>query len=216
MRLLLIRHGQTTANVGGILDTKAPGPSLTELGREQAAALPEALAGAGIEALFVSTLVRTHQTIAPLAAALGLEPVELAGLREVEAGTLEDRADQEAYDGYIGPLHAWVEGDLSVRVGGGEDGHDFLARYDEAIRAVAASGAAVAACVSHGAAIRTWSTARGLADGGQFLRDHELGNTGVVTLEGDPDAGWELVAWEGTPAAGGAAAAVTADPTGRG
>ena len=30
MRLLLIRHGQTPANVRGELDTAAPGPGLTD------------------------------------------------------------------------------------------------------------------------------------------------------------------------------------------
>lgn len=215
MRLLLIRHGQTTANVGGILDTKAPGPSLTELGREQAAALPSALQDAGIEALFVSTLLRTHQTMAPLAAALGIQPMPLDGLREVEAGDLEDRADQEAYEGYIDPVHRWAEGHLDVRLLGGPSGHEFFARYDDAVAEIAASGVAVAAAVSHGAAIRVWATTRGLSDDGSFLREHELGNTGVVTLDGSPDAGWTLVSWAGSPV-GGVGAGVAADPTGRG
>ena len=44
MRILFIRHGQTPANVAGILATDHPGPGLTELGEQQAAALPNALA----------------------------------------------------------------------------------------------------------------------------------------------------------------------------
>ena len=32
MHLLLIRHGQSAANVAGILETRAPGPGLTALG----------------------------------------------------------------------------------------------------------------------------------------------------------------------------------------
>ncbi|KTR37372.1 histidine phosphatase, partial [Curtobacterium oceanosedimentum] len=42
MRLLLIRHGQTPANVSGVLDAEVPGPGLTELGQQQADALPAA------------------------------------------------------------------------------------------------------------------------------------------------------------------------------
>lgn len=45
MRLLLIRHGQTPSNLKHLLDTAAPGPGLTPLGQDQAAALPQALAG---------------------------------------------------------------------------------------------------------------------------------------------------------------------------
>lgn len=89
MRLYLIRHGQTPSNVQRLLDTGEPGPGLTELGRQQAEALPEALAGAGIEALYASSLVRTQLTARPLADALGLEPAIRPGLREIGAGDLE-------------------------------------------------------------------------------------------------------------------------------
>lgn len=65
MRLLLVRHGQTPSNVEFLLDTAVPGPGLTALGERQAAALPEALADEDIEALYVSTLVRTQLTAAP-------------------------------------------------------------------------------------------------------------------------------------------------------
>ena len=43
MRLLLIRHGQTPANVLGQLDTARPGPGFTPLGERQAAMTPRAL-----------------------------------------------------------------------------------------------------------------------------------------------------------------------------
>ena len=38
MRLLLMRHGQTHANISGDLDTAHPGVDLTDLGRAQAVA----------------------------------------------------------------------------------------------------------------------------------------------------------------------------------
>lgn len=71
MRLLLVRHGQTPSNVRFLLDTAVPGPGLTELGERQAAALPEALAGEDIDALYASTLTRAQLTAAPLAGARG-------------------------------------------------------------------------------------------------------------------------------------------------
>ena len=42
MRLILIRHGETPSNVRGSLDTSLPGPGLTDLGQEQAEAIPAA------------------------------------------------------------------------------------------------------------------------------------------------------------------------------
>lgn len=215
MRLLLVRHGQTPANVEGILDTAVPGPGLTALGRRQAAALPAALAGEEIGAIVVTDLVRTHETAAPLAAALGLEPVEVGELREIDAGDLEGRNDREAVAAYIGSLVAWAGGDVDRRVPGGETGTEFFARYDRGVARVAALGHDTVAVVSHGAAIRGWATARGLDREASPLTGHELDNTGVVTLEGDPATGWRVVDWRTEPAAGSGLADESApDPTG--
>ncbi|MGN6780504.1 MAG: histidine phosphatase family protein, partial [Marmoricola sp.] len=62
MRLLLLRHGETHANVSGELDTAAPGEDLTPLGQAQAEAAATVLADRDIDAVFVSVLVRTQQT----------------------------------------------------------------------------------------------------------------------------------------------------------
>jgi len=90
--LLLIRHGQSQefredapfSLVGGHGD-----PPLSDLGRQQAERVAARLAGAGIEAIYVTTLRRTGQTAAPLAARLGLTPEPEAGLREVFLGAWE-------------------------------------------------------------------------------------------------------------------------------
>jgi len=62
-----MRHGQTHANVSGELDTAHPGLDLTDLGRAQAAAAAKAIAGERLDAIYVSSRVRTHQTAAPTA-----------------------------------------------------------------------------------------------------------------------------------------------------
>jgi broad specificity phosphatase PhoE len=132
----------------------------------------------------------------------------LDGLREVEAGELELRSDQDAVAAYLGTVLRWVEGDLDRRVPGAEDGHAFFARYDGALDVVARSGHEVVAVVSHGAAIRGWSGRRAANAGAAFVREHPLANTGVVVLEGGPDEGWRIVDWAGTPVGG----AVLDDP----
>src|SRR5659263_68413 len=116
MRLLLVRHGQTTANVAGLLDTDEPGAGLTDLGLEQAGALPEVLRDESIEVLYASTLVRTQQTAAPLASFLGLEVRVREGLREVRAGTLEMLGDDASVETYLGTTFAWSSGDVHVRM----------------------------------------------------------------------------------------------------
>lgn len=212
MRLLLLRHGQTVANTTAALDTAVPGHELTELGVRQAMAAVRALDGAGIEHVAVSTAIRTAQTAAPLADALGLVPVRHDGLREIAAGEFEMRSDQEALEGFLGTVGAWIEGELHRRMPGGETGAEFLARYDAAVERVCASGARVALVVSHGAAIRTWVTHRA---GGEHAPVHEgLHNTGCITLDGGPDR-WTVASWEREPVGGAWLDDVRApDPTG--
>src|ERR1700761_4036649 len=100
MRLLLIRHAESTDNVPGILGTSVPGPVLTDLGREQAAAIPAALADQPIDAIFVSSMQRTSLTAAPLATDRGLDVTVLDDLGEISAGDYEGRSDKEAIHTY--------------------------------------------------------------------------------------------------------------------
>lgn len=213
MRILLVRHGQTPANVRGSLDTAAPGPGLTELGVRQAQAVVEALDQERIAAIYVSTLVRTHETAAPLAEVLGLPLVQLDGIHEIEAGDLEDRTDRDSVHVYLSTVFAWGSGDFSPRMPGAGDGHDFFARFDASIAQVARENAddATVVVVSHGAAIRVWCAQRvaGLGDG--FTGDNHLENTGVVVIEGSPEAGWRALSWAGMPIGGAALEDDTAD-----
>lgn len=215
MRLLLIRHGQTPANVNGVLDAEVPGPGLTELGQQQAAALPEALAGRGIEKLFVSSMIRTHVTAAPLAASLGIDPVVLPGLREIEAGDLQGARDETSVQRYLAACYAWASGEREARMPGAETGEDFFDRYDDAIRQIEDTGVAVAAAFSHGAAIRIWSAVTAQNTPNDLGASRHLENTGVVELEGSTADGWRLVDWAGEPMGGDDLIDRTAqDPTG--
>ena len=198
MRLLLVRHGQTESNLQRRLDTEDPGLPLTELGRQQAEELPDALAHEPVRAVFSSTLHRAEATAAPLARALGLPLRTREGLREIPAGDLEMRNDDEAIETYLSAAMAWGAGDLDAAVPGGEPGTSVLDRYDRVVReaAAGADGDAVV-LVSHGAVIRAWVAARSDNVDADFAARHWLSNTGVVALEGDPDTGWTVVTWAG-------------------
>ncbi|WP_371663634.1 histidine phosphatase family protein [Streptomyces sp. NBC_00280] len=197
MRLLLIRHGQTPSNVLFLLDTAVPGAGLTELGERQAAALPEALAGEDIDALYASTLIRTQLTAAPLAGARGLDVRVRDGIREVAAGDLEMRGDAESADLYMTTVFAWAAGDTELRMPGGENGAEALGRFDAVVAEAAGDGAGTVAMVSHGAVIRMWAAARADNVDVPFAAEHRLDNTGVVVLEGSPTDGWKAVSWAG-------------------
>lgn len=193
MRLILVRHGRTASNVGFLLDTAEPGADLDDLGREQANSLVGRLLEQSIDAVFASSLVRTQQTAAPVAAARGLEIRVLPSLREIPAG--EDEMSPDATR-YIGTMIAWGQGDLGARVPGGEDAFEFMARFDAAIDEVVASGVASAMVVSHGAALRSWAGARVVGFNDALGHGH-LDNTAVIIAEGSPSDGWSLVDLDG-------------------
>ncbi len=194
MRLTLIRHGQTPSNVRGLLDTGAPGPGLTELGGQQAASLPTRLAGTTIDAVYVSTLIRTHHTAAPFAATRAVDRVELPGVHEVEAGSLEMLGDQDSVRRYMETAFSWGLGDLDTAMPGGPNGHDFFGRFDADIERVV-NESTHPVVFSHGAAIRIWVAARARNIAPEFTAHHHLPNAGVVELEGSPSAGWRLLSW---------------------
>lgn len=199
MHLLLIRHGQTPSNVLGLLDTAAPGPALTDLGHRQAARIPQSLGGRDVHGIYVSTLRRTHQTAAPLAAAHGIVPVPLPGVHEIEAGDLEMRADRAAYVTYLQTVFAWGAGDLAPRMPGGSDGAEFFARFDADVAAIESAGHENAVVVGHGAAIRVWTAGRVTNVTPDEIGQRELDNTGVIELEGSMTDGWRLISWHDAP-----------------
>ena len=214
MRLLLIRHGQTIDNVNGDLGTLIPGPVLTELGEEQAAAIPAALADETIDAIYASTMQRTSLTAAPLAAATGLSVEILDGLQEITAGIFEGKSDKDSVRGYMGTIVSWWQ-DSAARVPGGESGDEFFARFTNAIAQIGAAHDRTVVVFSHGAAIRTWASAISKNIDEAFSRVHDLPNTAMIVLEGSPTAGWIATHWDGQPVGGEALDDPTAaDPIG--
>lgn len=190
MRLILIRHGQTDSNVNHLLDTQAPGAPLNATGLHQAQELVERIAHEPIEALYTSNLTRAKQTAEPLAKKLGLTPVVLEGLGEISAGEDEMSPHWERYTEILG---TWAPDNLDVGLPGGETAREFLTRYMGAIRQIEEGGHAVAALVSHGAALRVY----GITVDPSVSREitQPLHNTQWIVLEGSTETGWKVVRW---------------------
>jgi probable phosphoglycerate mutase len=197
VRLLLIRHAETTANAERLLDTAPPGTDLSERGRVQAEQLVEALADVPVDAIYVSDLVRTQQTAAPLAAARGLVPLIRPGIREIQAGEYEMAPDDGSWGAYLAVLYRWADGEPHARIPRGESGIEVLARYDAVVAEAAEHEAA--AIISDGAVIRAWTGARAANVDRAFVADTRLYNTAVIVLDGSPDSGWRVETWANEP-----------------
>lgn len=90
--ILLVRHGQSAAYVDGqpfaLVDGQGD-PPLSDHGHVQARLVARRLGAVSIAAIYVTTLQRTSQTIAPLAASAGITPIVEPDLREVHLGEWE-------------------------------------------------------------------------------------------------------------------------------
>lgn len=91
-QVLLVRHGQSQALVEGqpfpLVDGHGD-PPLSELGLWQADRVGERLAKEPVDAIYVSSLTRTHQTAAPTGKAHNIAPVVEPDFREVFLGDYE-------------------------------------------------------------------------------------------------------------------------------
>ena len=69
--VMVFRHAEPVMPAMG--QERDPNPSLNEAGQQRAEALIETVAEAGVTAIYSSQLKRTQETVAPLAAHLGLD-----------------------------------------------------------------------------------------------------------------------------------------------
>ena len=155
--LLLVRHGESEAARPEAPFPLVEGhgdPALHPNGRAQAEAVGRRLAGAGIAAIYVSSLRRTSETAAPLAAATGLTPVVDADLREVYLGEWEGGAfRQHVAEGHPAAVKMFTEERWDA-IPGAESNDALAARTRAAVMRIAAAHPdAMVAVFSHGGAI---------------------------------------------------------------
>ncbi|MCS7011495.1 MAG: histidine phosphatase family protein [Anaerolineales bacterium] len=90
--LLLIRHGENDYFKSNKMPGRSPGIHLNARGREQAAALAEALGRLALTAIYSSPLERALETAQPLADALGLQVQTSPDLMDTDVGAWAGRS----------------------------------------------------------------------------------------------------------------------------
>jgi broad specificity phosphatase PhoE len=210
----LVRHGQSTDDVNGILGTMPPGAHLTDLGEQQAhdvAAAIQAEFPGGIAGIYASELVRTQETMAALALLPGMPDVQvLSDLNEIPAGTFEGAPrDLITEANFFLPMASWILGNLyATEPGTSYNGVVFEDQVNAAVQTIydntiAGDGATTAVASSSGGDIAIWILMNVknpdiwpilqtvLENGGPPP------NAGQAILEGNPTDGWTLVSWDG-------------------
>jgi broad specificity phosphatase PhoE len=105
--ILLARHGETDWNREGRFQGHADRP-LNETGRAQAFELGEALRADELAAVYSSPLRRALETAEAVAAPLGLEPIPVESLREIDVGSWQGLTRAEIEELFPGQFARWL------------------------------------------------------------------------------------------------------------
>ena len=149
----LARHGESDWNAAGRFQGHTDRP-LTARGLRQAEKLAEELAvDSDLTAIYTSPLRRAFDTAAAVGARLGLEPVPLLELREVDVGAWAGLTRAEVEERFPGAFRRWLVGGE-----GWEDGESYTEMSDRVLgalfRIAAAHPGQAILLVSHGGPIR--------------------------------------------------------------
>jgi probable phosphoglycerate mutase len=148
--VVILRHGETDSNAGGVMQGWLPVP-LNERGRRQSRLLANRLKMfvPPVRRLISSDLVRARQTAEPIAAALGLDAVFDPRWRERGLGAMEGQT--------IGERETWRAASGEIHAAGAEGVEAFRRRAEEAFLSLRAEypDDSVIAVVTHGGTIRS-------------------------------------------------------------
>lgn len=186
--LYFVRHGQTDYNLKGIVQGSGVDSSLNGIGQQQAAAFHAYYRNTyQFDALYVSKLMRTHQTMAPWQQQENYKAVQEAGLNEFGWGIHEGvkpTPDQRADFKEI--LQAWSKGSLEQKVPQGESPVDAWNRAQAFFAELSQrhEDQHVLMC-SHGRQLRVILS--NLIDGDMIhMEKYQHNNTGFTILELHP------------------------------
>ncbi|WP_240410470.1 histidine phosphatase family protein [Hymenobacter oligotrophus] len=127
-KIYLIRHGQTYFNVRGIVQGSGVDAPLNEQGVAQAAQFYNAYQHVPFDRVYISTLMRTRQSVQPFLDA-GLPHEQHRALDEISWGNREGtRITPEEDIEYHGILKAWQRGETHLSFVGGESPDQVAAR----------------------------------------------------------------------------------------
>jgi probable phosphoglycerate mutase len=186
--MLLVRHGESAAfeedKPFALVDGHGDPPLRDPDGLEHAERVGERLADEGLTAIYVTPLQRTHQTAAPLAARLGIEPRVERELREVHLGEWESGGlRKHTRTGHPLVLQILAEQRWDV-IPGAEPTEAFDARVREGIERIAAAhpDETVAVFVHGGVIGRILATAVGAERGLAFAASDNGSISEIVVI----------------------------------
>jgi broad specificity phosphatase PhoE len=187
----LVRHGQTLWNREQRFQGQLDVP-LSDVGKRQATALAAWLRQhAPFGAIYTSDLARAAQTAAAIGRQVGLTPVPVPALREIQCGDWSGLSVADIEQRYPSHLRAWRDAAHRFTLPGGESVRDVQRRvvsfFLEAVRChrgdsiiIVAHGVALAALLT---ALQRWNLREAWREG-----RGSMSNTGVTIIHWDQEA----------------------------
>ena len=193
--LILVRHGQSTANAEGIWQGQLDFP-LSDEGRRQAGMAGRALSREALDGLYASPLSRAFETASIIRARTGFrgEVVSVESLSERGGGILEGYtwAEQERRNPELAEKFLAIPEEDRWALVGAETDEEVIARFGEAISSIGArhpEGSRMVV-VSHGGVMRAYL--RDLFGGEVLPGAQRAANASITRLQWD-DAGPHLL-----------------------
>jgi broad specificity phosphatase PhoE len=193
-----VRHGATDWNVVARAQGHAD-VALNDLGRAQARAAAERLAGVDVRAVFSSDLRRAFETARAIAVVHGLEVAVEPAFREIDQGEWTGLNDDEVRRRW--PEQLWRQRHHAARPGGESPAQVRRRALEGLVRVVEAYPDGSVVVVSHGVTIRTLLAEALGYDDLSSARVRGLPNGGIVSLRAQPVDGrialHRPVRWDG-------------------
>ncbi|MGB2713739.1 MAG: histidine phosphatase family protein [Vicinamibacterales bacterium] len=150
MRLLLIRHGESSGNAEARLQGHLDYP-LSERGRQESERLAERLASDRIDVLLTSPLLRARETADVIARRIDLPLSEHDVLKERDVGEAAGLTRQEIIARFPDFVQARTEGRTDLNIPGWESDAAFGQRVEQALKLLTnGHDAKTVAAVTHG------------------------------------------------------------------
>lgn len=153
--IYLIRHGETDYNLKKIVQGRGVDSSLNQTGQNQANAFYQYYKEQAFEHLYYSALQRTKQTIQQFID-LGIPSISTDALDEINWGIYEGiEHNPEMHERYLSIVQRWRDGELHIKIDGGESAIDLLERQLPFIEEIKKAPYKKILVCSHGRSIRS-------------------------------------------------------------
>ena len=184
MKLYLVRHGESEANIQHIISNRQSPLGLTSRGKGQANALAENLKDLPITAIYSSPVLRARETAEILSQKFHIQYQITEALREYDCGILEEKSDDESWK-----LHGEIAEDWTLnhnylrKPDGGETFLDIQNRFLPFIKLLKQVNDEHILLIEHGGLFHLMLPLILTNIDDHFVKSHGLGHTDCVIAE---------------------------------